>query len=240
MATNSYPRLDEPTFGRDRSVLAGRAILLCLVASAPVFFSRVVDASEGEGLRMPSIGTSIASPAGFVEGRQDAHASIEARSRDRLLGLIARSISVEGDRPIDIRMHAGGAVVRPGSAHAMVPATARDRTTGAEADIWIEARFVIDGHPADADSLAVKPVFRKAIPTRNWGLHNLVRWEFAQRLRALDEADLAHRGAAAAEPLPARAPRRPATPGPDVRGLFAAGSAIFAVPAPVAGGLTLA
>lgn len=121
-----------------------RFALLILAIAAPVLALRSVDAPVA----------AAAPPSGASRGQDDRNPG--SRAFAGMLGRLERTtMAVGGARAIDIRLNALGATARSGEPVLRVPATARDRTTGAEGEIMIGARLVTGG---DRARLSVRPV----------------------------------------------------------------------------------
>ena len=175
--------------------IARRMILLSLAACAPILFSQAGGSGASGPQRAAGLADArVATPAGaFDRHHYDRFTHLDAHILHRAFAKLGRAtMTTAGARPIDIRLTSVAEAFRPGYAEVTVPAIARDRATGAQADVMVEARLVMEGDPA-AGGLTIKPVPLKIVPRRQWTLHNLARWDFARRLREIEAVHLGDR-----------------------------------------------
>jgi hypothetical protein len=129
----------------------------------------------------------LAAQGAYDPNRYDLYLMLNATVFDQLLaGFDGTKVTIDGKRPIDITLGSIRMAFRPGYPDVTVNAKARDRKSGAVAELAIDIRLLVEGDPAKPDTLYLRPVATRIVPQLKWGILDLAKWRFAQRLLTLE------------------------------------------------------
>jgi len=95
-----------------------------------------------------------------------------------------------GGRAIDVTLSSVRMAFRPGSPVVTVFATARDRESGIEAAVQMDAHLLLERDPQKPGEIFLRIAATRIVPEISWGPFDFTRWRFAQRLLSLEAANI--------------------------------------------------
>lgn len=133
----------------------------------------------------------------------DLYLALNRSTFDAILeGFNGTTVQIDaGSRPIEITLTSIRMAFRPGSPEVLVEASARDLATGARADLQMDTRLVLEGDPTRPEQLSLRIVATRLVPNLRWGVLDLARFRFAQRLLTLEASRVTDRLPAVTLPI---------------------------------------
>lgn len=130
----------------------------------------------------------------YDPSRYDLHLFLNSVVFNEILQGFDDTRFVVGDsRPIDVTIAKVRFEFRPGYPNIQISATARDRKSGAEADLIMAAALTIESDSSDPGSLYLRVVATEVVPNIKWGPLDFSKWAFARRLLQLEGLRFAER-----------------------------------------------
>ncbi|WP_396594124.1 hypothetical protein [Brevundimonas sp. R86498] len=131
----------------------------------------------------------------FSPDDYDLYLSLNRSTFDAILeGFDGTTAEVElGGRAVEISLQNIRMAFRPGSPEVSIAATARDLSTGVEADLQMDSRMVLEGDLSRPDELSVRIIATRLVPNLRWGVFDLSRYRLARQLLTLEASSVTDR-----------------------------------------------